>query len=216
MAVQSLIETLASDLKPVRLVRPRSGITVTLIAAFVSALGVIALSGARGDILAGTPDPIVIVRGLLLVLLGLATSLAAANAARPAVGQGHNGWLWALAAALVLPIAGALLYGYHLIAAKPFADGDMDFRYALHCFGISAASAAVIGTAQTLWLRRGAPTDLNRAAWLIGLASGSFGTFAYSLHCPSNSIYYVGWCYGLAVALCAIISRIIAPPLLKW
>jgi len=216
MNTQNLIDSLVVDLQPVKSIKPRYGVVIALLATLAAALAVIAYFGARGDIMAGAPDPIVIVRGMLLILLGLATSFAAANAARPSVGANHNGWLWALAAALVLPIAATCLYGYHMITAEPFAKGDMDFHYGMHCLGISGASAALIGTAQTLWLQRGAPTNLTRAGWLVGLTAGSFGTFAYSLHCPSNSIYYIGTFYALALGLCAVIGRVIVPRLIKW
>jgi hypothetical protein len=216
MDTESLIDSLADDLTPVRPVKPRNGIALALAAAFVAALGVIAVFGARSDIIAGTPDPIVLVRGMLLVLLGLATSFAVNNAARPSVGNGHNGWVWALAAAMVVPVAALVLFVYHRVAAMPFAPGDLDFQFAPWCLGISMTSALLIGAVQTLWLRRGAPTDVNRAGWLVGLAAGGFGTFAYSLHCPSNSIYYVGLFYGLAVAICAALGRLIVPRLIKW
>jgi hypothetical protein len=216
MDTQSLIDQLATELTPVKPIRPRNGVALALVAAFVAALGVIAVFGVRSDILAGTPDPIVLIRAMLLVLLGLATSFAVNNAARPMVGQGQNGWVWALAAALVVPVAALALFIYHGVAAMPFAQGDLDFAYSPYCLGISMASAALIGTVQTLWLKRGAPTDVNRAGWLVGLAAGGFGTFAYSLHCPSNSVFYIGLFYSLAVALCACLGRLIVPRLIKW
>lgn len=216
MNTQDLIDDLVSDVKPVKTIKTGHGIVAVLVASSVAALGVIAYFGARSDILAGTPDPIVVVRGMLLVLLGLATSFAVTQAARPSVGQAHNGWAWALAAAMVLPVSAATLYGYHMLLAQPFAKGEMDFEYGPYCLAISGAGALLIGIVQTLWLRRGAPTDLHRAGWLVGLTSGSFGTFAYSLHCPSNSIYYVGLFYALAVGLCAAIGRLTVPRLIRW
>ncbi len=216
MNTQNLIDSLSADLQPVKTIKASSGITVVLVATFVASLAVVGYFGARADIMAGAPDPIAVIRCILLVLLGLATSFAVTAAARPSVGQGHNGWVWALAAAFALPLAAVLLYAYHMMTAQPFAKGEMDFTYGPHCLGISAASAALIGTMQTLWLKRGAPTDLNRAGWLVGLASGSLGTFAYSLHCPSNSIYYIGLFYALAVGLCAVVGRLVVPRLIRW
>lgn len=216
MDTQALIDQLAIELTPVRPIKPRNGVALALVATFVAALCVIAVFGARTDIMAGKPDPIVLIRGMLLVLLGLATSFAVNNAARPMVGQGQNGWGWALAAALVVPVAALVLFLYHGVAALPFAQGDLDFHYGPWCLGISMASAGLIGTLQTLWLKRGAPTDINRAGWLVGLAAGGFGTFTYSLHCPSNSVFYIGLFYGLAVALCAAVGRLIVPRAIKW
>ena len=73
-----------------------------------------------------------------------------------------------------------------------------------------------MGSVLTAWLRRGASTALNRAGWLVGLASGSFGAFAYSLHCPSNSIYYVGIFYSAVVAISAAVGRLIVPAAIRW
>ena len=216
MISSSFIDSLAADLTPVKPIKPNNGVALALSAALVAALLCVGYFGARDDIMAGTPDPLVVIRLLLLVLLGVATSFAVNNAARPSVGQGHNGWAWALAAAMVLPIAALLLYAYHRMVQMPFAKGDMDFHLGPYCLAISGASAVLIGTVQTLWLRRGAPTDIDRAGWLVGLAAGSFGTFAYSLHCPSDSIFYIGVFYSLAVGICALGGRLIVPRLIRW
>ena len=213
---KNFLDALAADLVPVRRMQPRGGIVLSLMSSFIAALSVIAYFGARDDIAAFTPNPLVIIRCLLLVLLGLATSVAVTNAARPSVGRASNGWVWALAAVMVLPAAGFLLYCYHMLAHIPFTGDDMDFQFGPYCLAISITSAVLIGSVQTLWLRRGAPTDINRAGWLVGLGAGSFGTFAYSLHCPSNSIYYISVFYSLAVGLCAVAGRLIVPRLIRW
>lgn len=210
------IDTLAADLEPVRPLRSRSGLAATLFAVAISATGVFAVFGFRSDILAFAPEPIVVIRAGLLFLLGLATTLATVQAARPSVGRGGNGWPWALGAALVLPLAAILLFGVHLVTGEPFQTGALDFSYGLNCLGISGTSALVIGGVLTSWLRRGAPTDVARAGWLVGLSAGSFGTFAYSLHCPSNSIYYIGLLYSMAVGLCAIAGRLIVSRIVRW
>ncbi|MDE2340723.1 MAG: DUF1109 domain-containing protein [Alphaproteobacteria bacterium] len=216
MNTQNLIEQLSADLRPVTPIRPFSGVALVLITALLVALCTLVIFGGRADLMAGTPNPIVVIRGSLLVLLGLATSIAAARAARPTHGAGQNGWMWALAAALVMPLVAAMLFCYHLLTATPFKHGDMDFGYYAHCFGISVTGALLIGAGLTLWLRRGAPVNSVRAGWLVGLASGSFGTFAYSLNCPSNSIYYIGLIYSLAVGVCAVTGRLIVPRIIRW
>lgn len=216
MGGQFDIEALVADLKPVRPVSQRNGVLAVLAATTFAASMVLGLYGGRADLMAGAPHPMVILRAGMLVLLGLATTVAAASAARPAVGQGQNGWLWALAAAALMPLSATLLFGYHMMTGKPFAPDAMDFHYAPWCLMLGGSSALLIGTVLVWWLRRGAPTALNRAGWLVGLASGSFGAFAYSLHCPSDSIYYVGLFYTLTVALCAVCGRVIVPRLIRW
>ena len=74
----------------------------------------------------------------------------------------------------------------------------------------------LIGAALTGWLRRGAPVALARTGWLVGLAAGAFGTFAYSLHCPSLTVEYIGVWYTAAVGLCALIGRLVVPGLVRW
>jgi hypothetical protein len=216
MGRQFDIEALVADLKPVRPVSQRSGVLAVLAATAFAACVVLGFYGGRADLMEGSPHPMVILRAGMLVLLGLATTVAAASAARPAVGQGQNGWLWALAAAGLMPLSATLLFGYHMMTGEPFATGAMDFHYAPWCLGLGSGSALLIGTVLVWWLRRGAPTGLNRAGWLVGLAAGSFGAFAYSLHCPSDSIYYVGLFYTLTVAVCAVVGRLIVPRLIRW
>jgi hypothetical protein len=205
------IDALAATLTPVRRVRARDGMLAALGAAALTSLIVVLHYGLRADLSA-----MVMLRGGMLVLLGIATMIAAIAAARPAVGQGQNGWAWALAAAAIMPISAAGMFLYHWMMHMPFGAGAMDFTYAPYCVEISGLSAIVIGGALTLWLRTGAPTALNRAGWLVGLAAGSFGTFAYSLHCPSDSIYYVGLWYSLAVGMCAVFGRLTVPHLIRW
>ena len=53
-------------------------------------------------------------------------------------------------------------------------------------------------------------------AFLPWLAAAGFGTITCSLHCPSNSVFYIGLFYGLAVALCAAVGRLIVPRTIKW
>ena len=216
MIQSNTIESLVADLAPVRRVRARSGLMAVLGATALAILAVFTMFGFRPDIVAGEPHPMVMMRGGMLALLGLAATVAAIAAARPAVGQGQNGWLWALAAAALAPITAIVLFVWHMMSGLPFGTGAMDFHYAPYCVGTSLSSALLIGAALTLWLRGGAPTALNRAGWLVGLAAGGFGTFAYSLHCPSESIYYIGLWYTVSVTLCATIGRLIVPPLIRW
>jgi hypothetical protein len=210
------IDALAATLTPVRRVRSRDGLFAAVGAATLVALAVILQYGLRADLAAGEPHPMVLLRSGMLAVLGIATTMAAIASARPAVGQGHNGWAWALVAAAILPVTAAGMFAYHRMMDMPFGPDAMDFHYAPYCVKISSLGALLIGAALTLWLRSGAPTALNRAGWLVGLAAGSFGTFAYSLHCPSNSIYYIGLWYSIAVGMSAAAGRLIVPHLIRW
>ena len=59
-------------------------------------------------------------------------------------------------------------------------------------------------------------TAPERAGWLTGVAAGSFGTFAFSLHCPVTNIWYIGFWYALTVGVAALIGRILVPRFIRW
>ncbi len=206
------IDTLVEGLVPVRRVRAEHGLLLVLATTIIASAAVAMRYGFRADIMSGTPDPMVIIRGGVLLLMGLATSFAAIAAARPAVGQRHNGWLWTLATAMLFPAA-ALVNGLWLGGVP---DDSLHPEMGRYCLGISGGSALLIGGALTAWLRRGAPTAIDRAGWLVGLAAGSFGTFAYSLHCPLTNIWYIGLWYTAAVALAACAGRLVVPKIVRW
>jgi hypothetical protein len=206
-----LIDSLIADLGPVSRLDMRHGALLTLaVAAFCTAI-VAAIFGVRADVSALSPAAIVVARSAALLLLGAATAIAAVGAARPEVGRHSGGWLWAAFAAAAIPalalwgtLTGDARLGQVMSDSVPW------------CFGISLSSAALIGTAMTLWLRRGAVTEPERAGLLTGLAAGALGTFAYNLTCPSGSVYYAGLWYSLTVLVSAGLGRLLLPRFLRW
>ena len=206
------IETLVTDLEPVRPVAPRAGVLLAVIAAAVVTAIIAAGLGLRPDIVAGNPQPVVMMREGMLHVLGFAALAAVVASARPGVGQSSTGWRWALAAASLFPLTSIALSvtgGGYPVEVLYSVDGPL-------CLAVSMAGGLMIGAALTLWLRRGAPTALDRIGWLVGLASGSFGAFAYGLHCVSITVFYVGLWYTGAVAICALLGRLIVPRLIRW
>jgi len=206
------IETLVADLQPVRPVSPRGGVLIALVAAAVVVAVVAATLGLRPDVVAGDPHPVVMMREGMLLLLGFASLAAVVASARPGVGQSSTGWRWALAAASLFPLTSIAL-------SMTSAGFPMDVLFSVDgpwCFGVSIGGGLLIGAGLTLWLRSGAPTAINRIGWLVGLTSGSFGAFAYGLHCSSISVFYVGLWYTGAIMLCALLGRLIVPRLIRW
>ena len=210
------IAALVDDLVPVRAVKRRDSLLLAAGATLVASLIVTVTFGPREDILAGNPHPIVIIRAGLLLLLGLATTLAMASAARPSIGKPQNGWMWALAAAAVMPLAALVQFLYLYVSGQPLALFTQDFEFGPRCLMISGLSALWIASFMTWWLRRGAPIALNRAGWLVGIAAGSFGTFSFNIYCKSVNIFYIGFWYSLAVLSCALLGRLIVPHLIRW
>lgn len=205
------LDSLVSDLVPVRVMRPQHGVIAVIASVVFCVLSVAAIWDFRTDVVAFAPANIVLLRAGALLLLGCATVTAALISARPGVGGRAQGWQWALIATAALPA----------IALWGAMSGDARMSDVMSdsvpwCFGISLGSAALIGSVMTWWLRNGAVTEPARAAWLTGIAAGAFGTFAYSLHCPSSTIYYTGLWYTMTIGISAVAARLILPRLLRW
>lgn len=206
------IAALAQDLEPVRALRPRDGLLAPALTTIAATLTMAVLLGPRADLAALVPDPMFLLRTGTLLLLGIATGVAAIRMVRPSIGGHGNGWLWALAMAGLFPASAAIM----ALIRMPEDMAVLDPPSGMQCIRMSMMAAALIGATLVLWLRRGAPTALNRAGWVTGLAAGSLGALAYSLHCPHNSIFYIGLWYTLAVGLSAIVGRLIVPRLIRW
>jgi hypothetical protein len=206
------IDALIADLTPVVTVSATRAWTLVLGATMLATLAIALRFGLRADVVAGAPGAIIMIRGGTLLLLGAAATLSVITAAKPAVGQTSQGWRWALAAAALFPITSLYLAAMQ----GRFPEAVIHASSGPWCLGLSGGSALLIGGCLIAWLRSGAPTAINRVSWLTGLAAGAFGTFAYSLHCPSDTVHYIGLWYTAAIALCAGVGRLIIPQLIRW
>jgi hypothetical protein len=205
------IAALVDELKPVRPLR--IGRAVSAVAAILLLVSLLITQswGMRADVVAGDPDPMFLIRGGLLLLLGGGCAWAALGMASPSVGKPGQAWKMAIAAAALLPLAALV------VAMTGRTDVAMDhMRNGLDCMLYSGFGALAVAVPMVLWLRRGAPTSAERAGWLTGVASGGLGAFAYGLHCPFNDLVYIGLWYSLAVGSCAVVSRLVVPKLIKW
>jgi hypothetical protein len=212
MTAKSTIDNLVDDLTPVKPMKNRDGLLLTLSVAAILAAIVVMVSGLRDDIIMGMPHPMFFLRGGALVMLGVASSYAVISMSQPAVGNSFKGWVWVLFAALLFP-ATALVMG---MLAVPDNTSIFVPSQGILCLATSVITGTGIAAMQVLWLRRGAPVALDRVGWLVGVSSGALGAAGYSLHCPFNSIFYVGLWYSLAVGICAVLGRLIVPRLIRW
>jgi hypothetical protein len=48
------------------------------------------------------------------------------------------------------------------------------------------------------------------------VVAGGVGAAAYALSCSSDTIPFIAFCYGAAIALCALIGEQLGPRLLRW
>lgn len=204
------IAQMVDELEPVTPLAARRGLAA-IVAAFVVAIAALTLwFGLRADLMAGSPHPMFLIRGGLLLLLGGGCGWAVLRMANPGVGGQGQAWKMAIAAAALLPLAALVL-----AMAGQTGVAMANMRSGLDCLIYSSLGA--LGTALPMlwWLRRGAPTSPTRAGWLTGVAAGGLGAFVYGLHCPFNDAVYVGLYYSLSVAISAIVGRLVIPPLIR-
>lgn len=208
----TLIDTLVADLAPVS---PRSGRGAALALGLVAVIGFMAVAatlGIRPDILAGSPNPMVLLRGGLLLMLGGIAAASALAMSRPLVGRNDHSWAGAAAMAAMVPAA-ALTFALLQPAA---AFRAVWWSSAVNCLGVSLTAAVFFASILVAHLRRGAPVQLVRAGWVTGLAAGSLGVLVYSIHCPANHVAYIGLWYSLAIGISAVGCRLIVPGLIRW
>jgi hypothetical protein len=205
------ISAMVAELEPVKPLKMARGVgAVGALLAMAAAL-IVLTKGMRADLLAANPDPMFLLRGGLLALLGVASGWAVLNMASPSVGKQGQSWKMAIAAAALLPLAAII------VAMTGHADVAItNAYYGLDCMAFSTLGGLATAIPMVLWLRRGAPTSPERAGWLTGVASGGLGAFAYGLHCPFNDVVYIGLWYSLAVGVCALVGRIVVPRLIRW
>ncbi|MEL6878665.1 MAG: DUF1109 domain-containing protein [Pseudomonadota bacterium] len=208
---ENLIAGLADELEPVRRITTRSGLLLLAFATLV-AFGVsVAVFDFWSGMFEGEASPFFWVTNGLVLLLGLACTLALVVGGSPRVGQRQNAPGWAAAMVAILPIAAiiSLIPGGH-------AHEGMNDPHAWYCTRASLAAALLVGVASVLWLRRGAPVSLNRSGWLVGTAAGALGTVAYGITCHIDSISHLGLWHVAPIAVSAVIGRLVVPPLIRW
>ena len=206
------IAELVGALRPVSPLSFSQGFGSALAAAALSAGAVVALFGMRSDLLEGRFDPVHVISSGLFLVLGLSAAATVIMISRPRVGADHQGWIWAAAMVALLPLA-AVLVGFgsntSILSRENIAGG-------LECLTIGGGASTLVFGILVWWLRKGAPTSPDRAGLLSGVAAGSLGIFAFSLHCADNDIVHIGLWHTGVVVLTATIGRMCVPPLVRW
>lgn len=208
----ALIAELVEELEPVKPLSFAQGLGFALGAAALSALVVVGVFGLRADLQAMVVNPMHLVSSGLYFVLALAATVTVVVMSRPQVGSDHTGWRWAAAMAALLPLAG-LIVGMSRSMDMLSAES---IRHGAECFAIGGGASVLVFAMLVAWLRRGAPTAPDRAGLLAGVAAGSFGIFAFSLHCPYNDIVHIGIWHSAVVLAMAAAGRALAPRLIRW
>ncbi|MDZ4139005.1 MAG: DUF1109 domain-containing protein [Erythrobacter sp.] len=207
-----LIANLVGNLEPVRPLRFAHGFGLALATAAVSTVLLIGLYGMRPDLQMGHVNPVHLIATGLYLGLAIAASVTVIVMSRPCVGTDHSGWTWAAAMAALLPAAG-LIVG--MAGGGDLLSQD-SLRHGINCFMIGGAGSLLVFAMLVWWLRKGAPTAPDRAGLVAGIAAGSFGIFAFSLHCAENDIVHIGVWHSAVVLAMAGVGRAIVPSLVRW
>jgi len=173
---------------------------------------VVSLFGMRADIQAGHINPIHMIATGMFLGLALAASVTVIVMRRPSVGTDHRSWMWVAAMAALLPTAGLIvgLDGSDSLLSPESIDHGLD------CFVIGTGASLLVFVTLLWLLRKGAPTAPNHAGLVAGIAAGSFGIFAFGLHCPENDIAHIGVWHSAVVLMMGAIGRAVVPPLVRW
>jgi len=208
----ALIAELVDGLEPVRPLRFGDGLLLALGAAAVTIAVVLEIYGMRHDLAAGLVDPMHLVASGLYLGLALAATVTVVVMSRPQVGSDHTGWRWAAAMAGLLPLAGVIVAAAR--GSSVFSSGAV--AMGTECLEVGIGSSLLVFAMLVLWLRRGAPTAPGRAGLVAGIASGAFGIFTFSLHCPANDIVHIGIWHSAVVAIMGLAGRALVPHLIRW
>ncbi len=208
---EAFLDALAADLRAVRPLDDRAAWAV-LAVLMLATIGLVAGGlGLRADLGDGQPHPMLLLRAGILLALGCVAARALLAHAHPGVGRSQQGWRVAVLIAGLFPAAAVAV-----LLQSPAAAVMQRASSGIECLTVSLAAAAGLALPLVVHLRRGAPVAPERAGLLVGLAAGSLGAFAYSLHCPYDDVVYIGVWNGLAVALASLAGRLLLPPLIRW
>jgi hypothetical protein len=114
--------------------------------------------------------------------------------------------------AAVLPVAALALALSDMLRGQ---DVSLDLDGVV-CLRVGTTIGLLTAIVLVAWLRRGAPSSLERAGLLTGVASGAAGIFAVSLNCPHNDLLHIGIWHGAAVIIMGLAGRFQLPRLLAW
>lgn len=193
--------------------RPWAAVSAGLAAGFAATLLLMAATlGIRPDLAVSFTDPVAWLKPGFSVLVLLAAGTAAWRLSLP--GKGWSG------AGIVLLLVFAIVacWAFVDLARRPVAEWApcIAGRDWLTCLVAIPLLALPPMLAMGFAMRRLAPTRLDLAGTLLGLASGGAAAFAFTLYCQDDTVPFVAVWYGLALGASALLGRLLGPRLLRW
>lgn len=213
MKTSELVEVLSATVEPVDQTKVTRALVIAFALSGLSAFaGVLVVLGVRTDFrdwmdVSYLMTKLVFASGVLL-----SATIFLLKFARPG-GERYRLMPW-----LALPFATiAALAGWTLLVSHTSAWPGMIMGHQIWTCLVSIPVFAAIPFLLMVWaLRAGAPTDLNRAGALAGLAAGGFSAAAYAVHCADDSLPFIAVWYGVTIALCTFAGAKLGPRLLRW
>ena len=213
MKTDDLIEMLAAaqQRQPRRV--PWAAIPAGAVAGLATAcLLVAAMLGIRPDLVASLTDPAVLLKFGLGVLVLFAAGVAARGLSVP--GKDWRGAGFVLLLVFVAVACWALVD----LTSRPTSEWApcIAGRDWLTCLVTVPLLALPTMLAMAIGMRRLAPTRLDVAGTMLGLASGGAAAVAFTLYCQDDAVPFVAVWYGLALVIAALLGRVLGPKLLRW
>ena len=213
MRTEELIEMLAGTQAPRPRVAPWDAVSLGLGVGAASAVLLLAGTlGIRPDLASSLGNPAVWLKLCFSALVLLAAGAAAWRLSLP--GKSWRG------ARLVLFMAFAALVicGLAELARLPMAEwaaciAGRDWLTCIVAIPLLAVPTMLAGAAA---MRRLAPTRLDDAGMLLGLASGAAAALAFTLYCQDDAVPFVAVWYAIALGVSALLGRLLGPRLLRW
>lgn len=213
MNYESLIDQLAEDLAPVR--PRRFWVDVAIMAAIgaTELFLIFAIGFANFDMQRIRDQPTVGWRLVSLATISAISGFFALRSFDPTYAlKGSVRWIVAI-------VAVCIAYGVFL-GSMPGGWSAVEQRLEW-ANGIECASHILLLSippliALALLGRRGAPTDMRRTRFLVGLSAAAWGAFAFVFACPFNDPLFIITWYGLSCTLVVLLARHLLPRIARW
>lgn len=193
--------------------RPWPAVSASLAAGLtVTVLLTAATLGIRPDLAASLTNPVAWLKLGFSVFVLLAAGMAAWRLSLPGKGWSGAGLVLLVVFGVVACWALVDLAGRPMVEWAPCITG----RDWLTCLVAIPLLALPPMLAMGLAMRRLAPTRLDLAGTLLGLASGGGAAFAFTLFCQDDTASFVAVWYGLALGVSALLGRVLGSRLLRW
>jgi hypothetical protein len=213
MTTLSLIDSLASDIKPVSPYRQHREFAIaTAIGGGITLCAVILVFGIQPGIdTFAHGAPLAMKTAYTLTLAGIALATALVLARPGTVVSGIRRWL----AFPVVGIAATALFELTRLPMSAWPHAVMGSSWQECPWRIATLSIPVFA-GLCIALRRQAPTDLRAAGAAAGLLSGAVAATSYALACTESSATFVLVWYSVGIAVATATGAILGPKILRW